>query len=213
MSPERAAALVSRWARRYTRDLPASVVERRVDELHADLHDHIAHERSHGLDERRIARSVLWRAARGLPADLSWRDLELARHETAARSRQRASRAYRRGVAAAIGGVLVMIWLIGAVGIIGTEGDGADRLYLGVLAVGALGTALARFRAAGMARTLAAMAVAQGVVAAIALVAGLIPSYNPPLEVVALSAMFAAFHLGAAWLFHRAGRHRAGAAA
>jgi hypothetical protein len=73
MTPEHIAALVIRWARFYTRGLPVAIAGRRIDELHADLYDHIAHERTHGTGDRRIAVSILSRMARGLPADVSWR--------------------------------------------------------------------------------------------------------------------------------------------
>ena len=73
MTPERIAGLVARWARFYTRDLPAPIAERRIDEIDADLHDHIAHERAAGTTERRIAVSLAARMARGMPADVSWR--------------------------------------------------------------------------------------------------------------------------------------------
>ena len=46
MRAERMAELVARWVRFYTRDLPTTIAERRVDEMNADLHDHIAHERA-----------------------------------------------------------------------------------------------------------------------------------------------------------------------
>ena len=73
MKPERMAGLVARWVRFYTRDLPAPIAERRIDEIDADLHDHIAHERAAGTTERRIAVSIAARMARGLAADVSWR--------------------------------------------------------------------------------------------------------------------------------------------
>jgi hypothetical protein len=73
MTPERMAELVARWVRFYTRDLPAPMAQRRIDEIDADLHDHIAHERSHGTDDRRIALSIATRLLRGLAADVSWR--------------------------------------------------------------------------------------------------------------------------------------------
>jgi len=82
MSPERIATLVARWARLYTRRLPASIAERRIEELGADVHDHIAHERGHGVGDRRIALGLLSRLVRGLPADVSWR----GRHSPVARS-------------------------------------------------------------------------------------------------------------------------------
>ncbi len=74
MTPERAADLTARWVRRYTRRLPAPVAERRIDEITADLLDHVAHERERGTGDRRIALSVLSRMIRGLAADASWRN-------------------------------------------------------------------------------------------------------------------------------------------
>lgn len=74
MTAQRAAALVTRWVRCYTRRLPAGVAERRIDEISADLYDHIAHERARGTSDRRIALSVLSRMVRGLAADASWRN-------------------------------------------------------------------------------------------------------------------------------------------
>ena len=73
MTPERMAALVARWVRFYTRSLPAPVARRRIDEIDADLHDHIAHERAHGTEDRRIALGIAARMLRGLAADASWR--------------------------------------------------------------------------------------------------------------------------------------------
>jgi hypothetical protein len=73
MSPERTAALVARWVRRYTRGLPPPIAERRVEEIDADLHDQIAHERAAGTGDRRIALGIAGRMVRGLAADASWR--------------------------------------------------------------------------------------------------------------------------------------------
>ncbi len=73
MTPERMAELVARWVRFYTRDLPTPIAERRVDEIDADLHDHIAYERANRISDRRIACGVASRMLRGLAADLAWR--------------------------------------------------------------------------------------------------------------------------------------------
>ena len=73
MTPERMAALVARWVRFYTRNVPPPVAKRRIGEIDADLHDHIAHERAHGTGERRIAIGIAMRMARGVAADASWR--------------------------------------------------------------------------------------------------------------------------------------------
>jgi hypothetical protein len=66
------AALVALWVRLYTRNLPRPVAQRRIDEIDADLHDHIAHERADRTKERQIVLSIAVRMLRGLPADLSW---------------------------------------------------------------------------------------------------------------------------------------------
>ena len=73
MRPERASGLVTRWVRLYTRELPAPIAQRRVEEIGADLHDHVTFERSRGTADRRIALGILSRMARGVPADLTWR--------------------------------------------------------------------------------------------------------------------------------------------
>jgi hypothetical protein len=73
MTPERMAMLVARWVWFYTRGLPAPVAQRRADEIDADLHDHIAHERAGGIGDRRIAFGIASRMVRGLRADMGWR--------------------------------------------------------------------------------------------------------------------------------------------
>ena len=73
MTPERMAELVGRWVRFYTRELPTPIARRRIDEIDADLHDHIAHDRAHGAGDRRIALSIAARMVRGMAADASWR--------------------------------------------------------------------------------------------------------------------------------------------
>jgi hypothetical protein len=73
MTPERMTGLVARWVRHYTRDVPPPIAERRIGEIDADLHDHIAHERAAGTSDRRIALSIASRMVRGVPADAAWR--------------------------------------------------------------------------------------------------------------------------------------------
>jgi hypothetical protein len=82
MTPERVARLVAVWVRLYTYRLPPAVARRRIEELDADLHDHIAHERAAGTPERRIAGSVAARMVRGVPADVSWRVRMTTAHST-----------------------------------------------------------------------------------------------------------------------------------
>jgi hypothetical protein len=165
MTPERAARVVAHWVRLYTQDLPAPVAERRIEEIDADLHDHIAAERARGTADRRIALSILSRMFRGLAADGSWRA-----HHSKQTERPRTPK----------------------------------RAMLGVGIVGAIA---ARFRPHGMSRALLATALACGVVAVIALIAG---KHQSPIssvwEILGLNAMFATLFLGSAWLFRRAAR-------
>lgn len=114
--------------------------------------------------------------------------------------------AYAAAAALAVAASLFLVWSILALGLIGVEGDPADRMYLGVIAVGLLGALVARFRPAGMARALAAMALAQAAVLVVALALGRrqSPVTSIP-ELAGLNAMFIALFLGSAWLFRRAG--------
>jgi hypothetical protein len=100
MTPERMADLVARWVRFYTRDLPTPIARRRIDEIDADLHDHIAHERAHGTSDRRIALSIASRMVRGLAADASWRGQAIAR--TPKEERKMSKTAYRSVVRVAL---------------------------------------------------------------------------------------------------------------
>jgi hypothetical protein len=115
--------------------------------------------------------------------------------------------AYRAAVGVALAAAFILIWLNLAVGIIGTEDNPANLMYGGVLAVGIFGAIIARFQADGMARVLLATAFAQALVAVIALIAGA-GSTDPtwPLDISALTGVFAALWLLSAWLFRKAAR-------
>jgi len=101
---------------------------------------------------------------------------------------------------------LLLIWMNLAVGIIGSEDNPANMLYVGVLAVGIIGAGFARLRARGMSYTMFATALAQILVPVIALII-----WRPSLEetpgivgVFILNAFFAALFAVSAMLFHRA---------
>jgi len=115
---------------------------------------------------------------------------------------------YRLAVGVALAAALLLVWLSLGVGIIGADGDPANAMYFGVLAVGIVGALIARFRSAGMARALFATAVAQALVFLIALGAGLGEPYSGPLELLCLNGFFIAMFLGSAWLFQQAARGR-----
>lgn len=114
------------------------------------------------------------------------------------------STAYRTALGMAVAAALILVWLSLGVGIIGKDGDPANLMYVGVLAVGIIGTILARLQARGMARALFTMALAQALVAAIALIAGLGLPWSGPAEILLLNGFFVALFIGSAWLFRRA---------
>ena len=113
--------------------------------------------------------------------------------------------AYRIGTAVAAGTALFLLGAMGALGIIRTEGDPADLMYLGVLAVGVAGAVVARFRPDGMVRAMAVTAAATVVVGVVALALGKADeSYTSVAEILGLTAMFATMFAASAWLFSRA---------
>lgn len=80
---------------------------------------------------------------------------------------------YRRAAGFALVGAVALFMVTGAVGIIGSAENDANMAYYGLLALGLAGAVLSRLRAQGMMLTLAAMAVGQVAVGAVALAAGL----------------------------------------
>ena len=116
--------------------------------------------------------------------------------------------AYRAAVAVALAAAFLLVWVNGAVGIIGTEGNPANLMYGGVLAAGLIGAGIARFRPDGMARALVATALAQILVVAIAVIAGMGYPASPPLEILGVNALFVALWLMSAWLFRKAAREQ-----
>jgi hypothetical protein len=115
--------------------------------------------------------------------------------------------AYRTGVGIALVGAFLLVWVNGAVGIIGNPNNDANLMYFGVLAVGTLSAVFAGFQPVGMARAMYATAIAQVAVAVIAVTASL-GSSGPiwPKDVLVLTAFFTALWLLSAWLFQKAAR-------
>ena len=114
--------------------------------------------------------------------------------------------AYRFAVGVALVAAFILVWSSLGVGIIGADGDPANIMYFGVLAVGIVGAMVARFRPHGMARALFATALAQASVAVIALILGLGLPWSPPVEILALNGFFVALFVGSALLFRHAAR-------
>ena len=120
--------------------------------------------------------------------------------------------AYKSAVGLALATLFLLVWVNGAVGIIGNEGNQANLMYFGVIAVGIIGVFIARLEPRGMARALFVTALAQMLVPVIALMiwppqitswgaAGVVGVFVP-------NAFFATLFLGSAWLFRNAAREQ-----
>ena len=115
--------------------------------------------------------------------------------------------AYRAAAGVELAAAFILLWMNGAVGIIGPEDDDANVMGFGVLAVGIIGGIMARFQADGMARALVATALAHVLVAVIALIAGFgstMPDWQR--KILVLSGFFIALWLLSAWLFRKAAK-------
>jgi hypothetical protein len=121
--------------------------------------------------------------------------------------------AYRAAVGVALAVAFLLAWVNLAVGIIGSEDNPANLMYVGVLAVGIVGATIARFRPHGMARALFVTALAQALVAVIALIAGLGLPWSPPVEILGVNGFFVALFVGSGLLFRYAARERTPAGA
>ena len=112
---------------------------------------------------------------------------------------------YRSGVAVGVGTAFLLVWINGAVGIIGDEGNPANLMFLGVIGIALVGSIVARFRAAGMAVAMAVAATVEALVAVAALVLRL-GANEPPFfpGVLILIGFFALTWLLSAWMFRKA---------
>lgn len=108
--------------------------------------------------------------------------------------------AYRFGAGIAVIAAFLTIWVNGAVGMIGSEGNPYNLLFGGVLLIALVGGTVARFQAAGMARAMLVAGVAQAVLAGIGLATDLRGG--------AFSLVFAAPWLLSAALFRNAASAR-----
>lgn len=111
---------------------------------------------------------------------------------------------FRLAIGLAIVATLMLIWLSLGVGIIGQDGDPANLMYFAVVVIGIVGAIVTRLRPVGMKLVMQIMAMVQGIIALIALVAGLGLPWSPPLEILGLTLFFIAMFAVSAWLFHRA---------
>lgn len=108
-----------------------------------------------------------------------------------------ASLAYRGGIALALAASFLLVWINGAVGIIGNENNPANVMFAGPLAIAFLGALFSRFRPRGMARTMTAAAITQIAVGLIALAMGVLIPF--------VTVFFAALWGASGVLFRKAG--------
>ena len=113
--------------------------------------------------------------------------------------RKSGSWAYRAGAMVAVAAAFLIFLAAGAVGIIGGEDEPANLLHLGVIALASAGALAARFRPRGMARAMAAAAVAQGAAGIVGMI--LVPDVR---GFLAATALFTPLWLLSAWLFRKA---------
>jgi hypothetical protein len=118
--------------------------------------------------------------------------------------------AYRVALGVGVGAALLLLWANGAVGIIGSEDNDVNMMFVAVPLVGLIGAFIARFRPKGMAHALIATAIAQALVPVIALIINR-PSINTTDDLTGFLAVFAAntffvmLFVASALLFRRAG--------
>ena len=119
--------------------------------------------------------------------------------------RMTANSAYRIAFGVAIVAAFLLVWVNGAVGLIGSENNDVNLMFFGVLIVGIIGAFIARFRPDGMVDVLFAMALMQALIAVVALLAGM---HNDPYssvgEILGVNGFFVALFVGSALLFRKA---------
>jgi hypothetical protein len=115
--------------------------------------------------------------------------------------------AYRIATGLALVTGFILVWINGAVGIIGDDNP-ANLMYGGVLVIGLIGAGIARLEPHGMARASFAMALAQFLVPGIALIFWRGNFAPGVFQVLGLNACFAALFVGSGLLFQHAARQR-----
>jgi len=116
------------------------------------------------------------------------------------------SRAYKAAVGIAVFTGLTLVWINGAVGIIGDGDNGMNLLYFAVLLIGIISAAVSRFSPRGMSRTLFIVAIGQMIVPTLAFIFWKSYMMETPgiLGVFALNAVFMFFWIASALLFRHA---------
>ncbi|HSX56048.1 MAG TPA: hypothetical protein VLG14_12170 [Sphingomonas sp.] len=117
--------------------------------------------------------------------------------------------AYRAASVLTTLGVFLLIWMNMAVGIIGSENNDANLMFVAVVALIVGGGCVSRFRPRGMRMSLLAAALAQAVIGAIALAGDLgIDGRGWPRDVIFLTGFYTGLWAVAGTLFGLAGDRR-----
>jgi hypothetical protein len=112
---------------------------------------------------------------------------------------------YRAAVGMAVATALFLVWSNLAVGLIGSEDNPANLMYMGVLAIGFLGVIITRLQPKGMSRVLFAMAFSHVLIVVIALLARLdLSPESSIIEILGVNGFFAVLWTGSALLFRNA---------
>lgn len=98
---------------------------------------------------------------------------------------------YKMGMSIGIISIFLLVWVNGAVGIVGHEGEPINVLYFIIPAVGLIGSFLCRLNSQGMFYTLSIMAVIPLVIAVIAILGYMQePPHNTALQILSTNAFF-----------------------
>ena len=111
---------------------------------------------------------------------------------------------YRIAFGVGLAGILLLGWVSGAVGIIGSENNPANLMYWAVPAVLLIGSLISRFKPRGMGRTLFATALVQALVPVAALIISPEVSWSNVgvTGVFVVNSFFAVLFVVSALLFH-----------
>ena len=127
-------------------------------------------------------------------------------------ARTTANISYRAGAGVAVTACFLLLAVNLSVGFLGSEANGANLMFVGVIAVAIGGSIVARFRGPGMARAMLATAIAQIVVGAIGLAARLgSAGYHGVYEAVLGTSLFGGLWVASAWLFDKAAKQTSAA--
>lgn len=112
---------------------------------------------------------------------------------------------YRVAIGFALFTGLFLIWVNGAVGIIGSEDNAINALYFCVIFIGIIGAFIARFKPKGLSLTMYGMAITQAIIAVIALFSGMAEApVSSVYEILAVNGFFITLFVVSGILFRYA---------